>query len=275
MQERKFFLFHLSLIPVREPTLETPRISRADWLRRILENGFEFPHRADKTLHWVPREGFNDLIFGVIEQKKPYSHHLPPSEGGRETISEQWQGAYVLLDPNHHDAGQRIAVEIDQVGTPKALLKSLLNHLNSLPDRPFTIKSDLIFDGRDFWKFSNDHSDILKYVTFKFAVPNMWGAENSLEEDLKATGTQTGADKVTVRMEAKDGIYTRNEKIENGVSYAERGAGEVTAKSLDGKRFSSVNKPQTTRMPKQEIGFEETRRMFEEFQLRILGRDKD
>lgn len=275
MANRKFLIFHLSLIPVREPTFETPNLTREAWLWRCLSNRIEFDHRADQSIYWVPRNDIGEYIYGVIQREKPHLHHMSPEQGGRETVSDEWQGAYVLLDPTHHDEGQRIAIEIDDVGSPSALLKSLLSHLNNLEKRPFTIEAEPVFDGMEFWKFAERHSNVVRYVNFEFVVPNMWGTESELEKDLKDSGKQTGAEKVRVRFEARDGIAVRNQKIEDGVAYAEKGAGKITARSLDGKPFSSENRPRTTEIPKVEGSDVEIRDYVSEHKDRVLGRDKD
>ncbi len=275
MAKRKFLIFHLSLIPIREPTFETPDITREAWLRSCLSRQIAFDHRAGQSIYWVPRNDIGEYVYGVIQRQKPHLHHVSPEQGGRETITDEWQGAYVLLDPTHHDEGQRIAIEVDEVGSPSALLKSLLSYLNNLENRPYTIEAKPVFDGTAFWNFAERHSNIVRYVTFDFVVPNMWGAESELEKDLKDSGQQTGADKVRVRFEAKDGVTVKNQKIEDGVSYAEKGAGRITARSLDGKRFSSENRPRTTEIPKVEGSDEDIRAYVSEHKDRVLGRDEN
>lgn len=272
-KNRKFIVFHLSLIEVREPTFDTPKVTRENWLRECLFNQIEFSHRGNSSLVWVPQPDIDDCIFGIVQRKKPHLHHLPPRQGGQETVSVEWQGAYVLLDPTHHENGQRIAVEIDEVGTPSALLGSLLTHLNSKNDRPYTIEAEPIFDGNNFWRFAERHSNVVRYIKFEFVVPNMWGAESALEKDLKDTGKETGAEKVKVQMEAQDGVSVKNKRIIDGVNYAEKGAGAITAKSIDGKRFSSKNKLRTTLIPKDGDSSEETRESIIKHKDKVLGND--
>ncbi len=179
----------------------------------------------------------------------------------------------MLLDPTHHENGQRIAVEIDEVGTPPALLSSLLAELNSKDYRPYTVEAEPVFDGNDFWRFAEQHSNVVRYIKFEFVVPNMWGAESALEKDLKDTGKETGAEKVKVQMEAQDGVSVKNKRITDGVKYAEKGAGVITAKSLSGKRFSSKRKPRTIVIPKDGESSEEARENILKHKNRVLGND--
>lgn len=268
---RKFTLFHLSLVPMSQSDIETFAISKEDWIRRSLETGATFAHRGDKELHWVPLSAERDCILGLLQLQKPHEHHKPPSEGGGEIVSEEWQGAYVLVDPTSHDKGQRVAVENDMVGRPSALLGSLVRHINSSPNRPYQVEADQIFNSEDFWKFSRENGNVLRSVTFDFAVPNMWDATGGVDRDLRRTGQQTGAERVKVRMTSSSGITTDSDIIRDGVEYSERGAGKITAKSRDGKSYSSNNNPSVTEIPLTEGSVSEKSNYIKGAKNQVLG----
>lgn len=225
-------------------------------------------------MHWVPKGGVDECIFGVLESKKPFEHHEPPDRGGGETVSEIWQGAYVLLDPTHHDDGQKIAIENDMVGKPNSLLRKLVDAINAKVDRPYTIEFEPIFDSSSFWQFAESHNNVLKSITFDFVVPNMWGAKSSLDEDLKDTGQQTGAERVVVTLKGENGVFTENSKVKTGVEYAERGAGAVKARALDNTPYSSSSDSKTTEIPT--AGEDEANILgyFKKLKGRILGHAK-
>ncbi|WP_146190662.1 hypothetical protein [Marinicauda salina] len=254
MAERKFTLFHLNLVPIRQRDIETWEGTREEWLRHALAQPFNFEHRAGRRLYWVPKEPADSSIVGILEIERDHEHHEPPERGGAEVVSTEWQGAYILLDPTTHDEGQRAAVENDIAGTPNAILKSLVNSINARHDKPFEIEVEPIFDSANFWEFSKKHNNILRQIIFDFIVPNMWGAESDLEKDLEDTGKETGAQRVTVEFQSKEGVSTQNQKVRDGVEYAEKGAGNLKAKSLDNKPFSSTEKPKTTKIPMPERG---------------------
>jgi len=236
--QKAFTLFHLSLVPVDQLDIETRTgDTREEWLRHSLAHTFEFPHWGGGTLYWVPLSPIGESLFGLLQRTRPHEHHKPPEDGGAEIVSDEWQGAYVILDPTHHDEGQRVAVENDVVGNPRALLKSLVATINERAAAPYQIEIEPLFDASRFWAFSKRHDDILKSVTFDFVVPNMWGTESDLEKDLDETGKQTGAERVTVGLSAEHGIHTENQKVRDGLEYAEKGAGTVRARALDGQRF--------------------------------------
>lgn len=236
---------------------------------------FDFVHWGGGTLYWVPLPAIDECIFGILQRTRPHEHHKPPTEGGAEVISEEWQGAYVLIDPTHHDEGQRVAVENDVVGKPRALLKSLAGALNERAEAPYHIEVEPLFDASRFWAFAHRHDNVLKSIVFDFVVPNMWGTESDLEKDLKDTGKQTGAERVTVGITGEHGVFTENQKVRDGVEYAEKGAGTVRARALDGQRFYSTARARVTRIPAIQVGTGLMRDYVGRLKRRILGREQD
>ncbi|WP_152415431.1 hypothetical protein [Caenispirillum salinarum] len=250
MAFRRFTLFHLSLSPVPQADLETYKIGREEWLRKCLGQTLAFPHHGARTLHWLPLKDDDDLILGLLQLQKPHDHHRPPEEGGAEVTTDEWQGAYVLVDPTTHEQGQRVAVENDVVGKPSALIRSLVRHINQNSYRPYNIEVDHIFDSQDFWKFAKESGGKLRSIRFDFAVPNMWDTTGDIDRDLRDTREENGAERVQYGMESSVGVATDTNKIREAVRYSERGAGKITARSLDNKRFSSSRRPAVTEIPR-------------------------
>jgi hypothetical protein len=260
--DRTFTLFHLNLIPRPDPTFETFRGSRDDWLRYALSEPFSFPHWGGATLYWTPVDAIDECILGVLQRTRKHERHRPPEELGGEVIDEEWQGAYVLLDPTHHEEGQRVAIENDVVGEPQALLKYLVESLNSRPDHAYHMEIEPLFDGEEFWEFAEAHDNLLRTITFNFVVPNMWRVYDDLEHDLEDTGKETGAQRVRYGLDSDDGVFAKAPRIRRGIEYTQRGAGTVTAKSLDGDPFSSTSKMRTTRIPAVAFGMVATAAVF-------------
>jgi hypothetical protein len=269
--DRVFSILHLSLVERQQRDLLAFRGTREAWLREALKETFEFSGWGGKALVWVPKGQRNDLIYGLIQGKKVHSFHDAPSDGGAEKEEPFWQGAYLFLDPRHHDDGQKLAIENDVLGKPRTLAKALFDHINARPDNPYNCVAELTFDETDFWKFAKESGGILKYIKFEFVVPNMWGPQNDLEEDLKSTGKETGSDQVDVTLKGKDGVTTDNEKVRTAVAYAGRGAGVVKAKSRTGRRFSSSTQPTTKIVPKADLD-QVTEAEVEGVARRVLGR---
>ena len=275
MADRRFTLFHFSMIPIVQTSI-TMRTedTREDWLRHALSNSFEFYHLGGATLHWVPQGAAEECVVGLIQKTKVHDLHEPPEKGGGEITTEEWQGAYVMVDPTHHDEGQRIAVENDVVGKPTALIKSLAKYLNAHDEAPYQIEIEPLWDASRFWAFAKLHDNLVKRIDFDFVVPNMWTTESDLDADLKDTGNVTGAERVTVGFRSEHGVSTNNQKVKEGVEYAERGAGNLSARALDGTRFSSTKTLLTSRIPAIKAGAETMVSYFSGLKRTILQRGK-
>jgi hypothetical protein len=244
MGDKKFSLFHLSLLPVPQLDFSTLSMTREGWLRHVFSRSFTVEYRSGHNLVWVPQnsEFSEHTIIGIIQRQKPHSLHRAPEEGGEEYISMEWQGAYALIDPTEHDIGQRIAIENDVVGLPSALLASLVSTMNTRHERPFNIEFDAVFDGRSFWQFAALHNYLLEWIRFDFSAPNMWGAKADLDRELQQTRDETGAERVKIELRSRVGIRAQSKKVIEAVEYAEKGAGDLNSRSLDGKRYSSKRK---------------------------------
>lgn len=275
MADRRFTLFHFSMIPIAQTSISM-RLddSREDWLRHALKDTFEFDHLGGATLHWVPQGEAEECIVGLIQKTKVHDLHDPPEKGGGEITREEWQGAYVMVDPTHHDEGQRIAVENDVVGKPTALIKSLAKYLNTHDEAPYQIEIEPLWDASRFWAFARDHENVMKRIDFDFVVPNMWDTEGDLDADLKDTGNVTGAERVSVGFRSEHGVSTDNHKVREGVEYAERGAGTLAARAMDGTRFRSTKTLLTSTIPAIKAGADAMVNYFGGLKRTILQRGK-
>jgi len=274
LAKRKFTIFHLSLKPIKQRDIETVDISREKWIRQCLSNNFVFYHR-NSPFTWVAKNDLGNHIFGVIQRERLHESHLPPAQGGGEIINHEWIGAYVIIDPTHHDLGQRVAFENDTIGDPDGILQSLIKYLNSKPETPYIMNSAPIFNPKEFWMYATKNDHRLRTINFRFIAPNMWGTRNALEEDLAETKNQTNANEIDVKLSAEDGVDADSKIIQDGVEYIQRGAGRITAKSMTGEKFDSDGEITQTTIPKDESSSEETRGIFIRLLDIIMGRNTE
>ena len=244
-----FEQFHFSLIERDEPDLLEPTLSREEWLRDKLGKPFQFRHMG-KEFHWVPQELSDEFLVGVVERQKSQRQRTPPEQGAKEIEASIWTGSLVVIDPVHRPDGQKVAFQFDSaVGQPKALLTSLVAHLNGNTAHQYALHFKPLFKGDSFWKFARKHGGELEYVAFKFTVPNMlFGAGTKVTDGLKRIGSDTGAQEVEVRLDSKDGVETDSETVKEAVDYAEEGNARLTAKSLNGDYWSSTSRKVTVKM---------------------------
>lgn len=269
-----FELFHLSLIERDQGDFFLPRFSRAEWITRVLAEPFTFEHR-NKSFHWVPKEASEGLVAGTVARVHRRVHHTPPEEGAVEVASDEWQGSLVLIDPTEHDDGQKVSFERDQtVGRPRAVLQSLLAALNATANAPYAVEPKPIFDQRSFWAWSSAHENRVRRITFDFVVPNMWHSASNLDEELRAL-KGIGVQRAKVTYEGPDEIEATSEIIKDGVDYASKGGGTVTAKATNGDKFTSTEQTKTVSLPTTSATLGELREAITKWSRRLLGREQD
>lgn len=250
---RVFEHFHLSLLVPKQSDMftEKPFPSREDWLRRAFANPFKFRHRRGECF-WVPAQTDTEVIAGNVVRSHQRRQHKPPEEGGHEVISNEWQGAMVLIDPRHHSDGQKVSFERDEtLGRPRSVLQSMIAHVNLIENAPYIITPEPIFNKSSFWAWSAAHENRLHSISFEFVAPNMFGSKNSLDEEMAELGA-IGVAKARINLSAgqrKDGIDARDQRVQNGVDYAAQGGGTVTARAKNGDNYSSTDDTLTTRLP--------------------------
>lgn len=272
-----FELFHLSLLEKDQKSLfsEHPTPARNIYLRTKLSDKFTFKH-SRKTYHWVPSRTDEKYILGHVLRAHTRRHHTPPEEGGFETSSDEWQGAIVIIDPEHHADGQKIAFERDHtLGKAEAVLRSMLRQLNSREDDPFLMIANPIFDERSFWTWAEQNDFRLKKIAFRLTTPNMFGVRNGLDEDLKELGTD-GVANVSTVLDTGDrigGINAKNDQIQEVVAYAAEGGGTFSAKSMTGDHFHSTQSNKVTIFHGSNEEKNEIFRRLRDWIPRLLGRE--
>lgn len=274
MADKIFTLFHYSMVPIEQLDIETAvGMSREEWMRYALSQPFKFLYRGGVELHWTPKGELDEAFYGLIQRQRSHSLHRSPDEGGDEIVTEEWQGAYVVIDPTTHNEGQRIAVENDVVGRPETLIKYLMMSINEKVEAPYQIESEPIFDAKSFWAFVDAYGSRLKSIRFKFVVPNMWGTESELEKELQGTREATGAERVGIEFSSEHGVDATSGRVVNGVEYAEKGAGKVLARSMGGAIYRSDSSPKKTELKVVDAFSEMGADFLRGMRKRILGRE--
>lgn len=270
---KTFEHYHLSLIERDQPDLLAAPMGRDAYIRAVFSEPFTFRHMG-KEVHWVPTVGVDPFTVGTVTRQKIRTQHRAPAEGAQEFEAIEWQGSLVVIDPEYRPDGQKVAFEIDQaVGKPGALLASITAHLNERPGAQYTIIAKALFNTEGFWSFAERHGRRLEYISFKFVVPNMFfGASTSIDQGLRQLGDDTNAEAVEVRLDSEDGVQTDSRTVADAMAYAEQGNASVTAKALNGDRYSSQRRRKTSKVIDVVIS---TRQSLITLLNKALGRDED
>lgn len=246
---KSFDQFHFSLIEREQPDLLEPSRTREDWLRVRFGTRFMFNHHGNQ-FWWVPQDISSRFIVGVIEREKFQTERTPPSDGAKEIEGSFWTGVMVIIDPRDRPGGQAVAVEYNvNVGQPNAALSSLVTHINQAPAQQYSLLFKPLFEGDSFWRFAEKHGGQLEYVKFRFTVPNMlFGAGGGVKKGLRRIGEDTDAEEIEIKIESENGIKADSEAVREGLAYGEEGNAKVTAKALNGARWSSTRRKLTVKM---------------------------
>lgn len=254
----RLFHFRVSLKEQRVSLFRRTRedgndFTREEWLRERFATQFEFSHRQT-TFFFVPESSQiglpDELIVGWIARKREINERTPPWEGLEVAEHHSWQAALMVLDPSHHEDGQKIAMESrSEVGAAEAILASLANSLGADVDEPYSVTIYPIIEERSFARFAEEHRNTIRQITYEAAVPNMFGGADDFSNEMRVLRETANVSKVKTRLESDEVIDIDNSKLKEIAKYVERGGGKISARTTDGARYNSNEHAAFTEVP--------------------------
>ena len=246
-----FFQFHLSLkakeigdlFDARGP--EGQLLSRESWIRSFFGKEREFVHYKSKFAFKpetaVISRSHPQAIFGWIAREKRLFERTPPSEGLEPIEHLSWQAIFVAIDPTDHKEGQAISVESnDEIGRPKAVIRSLVKAMNDQFDAPYYGQVFPLISEGTFWAFAEKHGDSIKSVTFDVAAPNMFTDEDDFQNEMRSLRDGENVSNLKATLDSDTALNHRTPRIVGLIDYVERGAGELSAVATDGALYNSA-----------------------------------
>ena len=232
--------------------------TREQWLRKVFASPIEFEHWKER-FHYVPTPGVDaTIIAGRIGRQISVQENEPPEAGLSDTSRESWRAAVILLDPRHHEDGQKVAAEHEpRVGNPRPIFESLALHLNLRdPPSPYVIEVRAISPADNFWTFVDQNPGQITSVTFELVAPNMFGSEEEFDAELRDMQKNERIRRIKLQLEnLQDGLELHTDRVRSAINYASRGGGSVRARTKSNKKFNSKEKAQ--RIQVEEGGIEE------------------
>lgn len=226
-------------------TTQGKEFTREEWLRDIFSAQFSFSHKGNK-IFFVPEKpdqtGLPDrIITGWLARDKVQNERTPPWEGLAPTEHDAWQASLFMIDPSHHEDGQKLAFEArTDVGGTAPILTSLAGYLNELgPQEPYSISVFPIIRERSFEKFVSEYPNKIKRISYDVAVPNMWTDPNDFTDELKKLRDKGNIGNVKATLESDGAINTDESQLDEIASHVEKGGGKITAKTIDGETYKS------------------------------------
>jgi hypothetical protein len=247
----QYDLMHLSVLRRSEGPLldrlqdESTIPTREAWLRSIFTKAIPFDHRGGR-FHYAPASGGIDpqIVTGRIGRHTAITENAPPEENLNEITRPQWLASVVLIDPRHHDQGQKVAMEEKQkVGGPLPLFRSLAAKINSSdPPEPYLLQVSNIAEEATFWTFVNQNRGQITEASFELIAPNMFAQDTDFDEEMKELRDQVKIQKMRFDLQSDEGLNLNTKRVEDTAAYAAKGGGVIKAKTRSGKRFNSTRK---------------------------------
>lgn len=249
-------VFRLSLMLRDQRGISETAMSRQEHIERMFGETRTFEHWA-RPYTYTPQAAplaasDRAIIVGGIGRAFVETENAPPEEGFAPREHSGWRATAVLVDPREHEDGQKVAMRRDEkVGSSLQLLRAFADDYNEATKAtsPYVVDIEPIFDGSTFWSFVEENKGNVTTVAFRFVAPNMWKGQEELEADVRDMRDKEGARKVEIVIKNPGGLRTDTPRIRQGVRYAERGGGSVTARSKNGKRFNSKKRSRVVKTP--------------------------
>lgn len=274
-----FELFRLSLLQRQIDLIdgvEFKDFTREDWLRYVFLSEQPFEHYKS-NFHYAPSREYSedDLIIGRVGRNILRDENLPPDEGLEDVTRETWIASVLLLDPTHHDDGQKLAIQhITDVGKPAALVKEIVSAVNArYRYGPYHIEASQIVEASTFWDFVSENRSTLTSVSFEFITPNMFGGYDEFDSEMREFRDNEKAQRVKLSIQSDDHIDAETERMKTAVDYAARGGGKISAKAGKGKSYNSKDEVKRTYLEDVKEKGVELVKVAKEFANRILGRE--
>lgn len=221
------------------------RYNREEWLREIFSNQFIFLHRSTKYF-FVPESGEKigldeRLIVGWIARGHPLAERTAPWEGLAPTEHQSWQAALIVIDPTHHEDGQKVAFEYrNQVGKTDALLASLAKFMTDVgADVPYSVTAYPIIQERSFARFAEAHRGEITTITYDVAVPNMFEGPDDFSKELRELRNKANISHVKAKLDSDGVINAEAGHLEEIATHVEKGGGKISARTNKGTRYNS------------------------------------
>ena len=234
----------------RSPLLEMtralpPEKSRQDYLETSFRHRIDFRHRS-QGFTYVPIGSFpmrqRLVMLGRIGRQIKAVENAPPEDEFAELKRDSWRAANFLIDISNHSDGQKIAFQKHyQVGSPYAISKSLVAHLNSeVSESPWHITVNRITEERTFWEAVDHYADEITHVEFLLDSPNILGLGESIRAGLEDARDKHNATSVTAALHNPEGgLRIDPENVGDAVKYISAGGGRSKLKSRTGTVYNS------------------------------------
>lgn len=199
----RFDLFRLSLRERRQKDLfaEIDHMTRDEWIRALFSSRVTFSHHGvDFVYVPVGEDSSGGYIFGKIGRRVSEIEYTAPEDGYQEYVHDAWKAADLVVDPYAHEDGQKVAIQFhSDVGRPGSLAPKLVEALEEAQElKHFLTSIHPITNSEAFWSFVARNEGKITKIRFELEVPNMFGAEDEYEREMREFREKEKAQKVVI-----------------------------------------------------------------------------
>ncbi|RCK51909.1 hypothetical protein [Thalassospira xiamenensis] len=222
-------------------------INRELWLRDVFSKQFEFAYRGS-SIFFVPEPSETTTIdpkyiVGWLARDRTMSERSAPWEGLEPKRHLFWKAALILIDPTHHEDGQKIAFQYQQeVGKPEPILDALAKYLSNPLEQswgPYSVSIYPIIHEKSFFIFAEQHRGKIKEITYEISVPNMFNSPDDFSNEMRDLRDRANVSKVRAKLMSDETINTDASQLSEVAEHVEKGGGEIQAKTISGEHYRS------------------------------------
>lgn len=236
----KFNLFRLSVLVDPQNRLFPDYDSKEDYIYKKFSKNHEFFHRKIQFFYVFLGE-VKGKIIGRIGRETKIDYNSSPDQGFEKSSMPVWRASTIVLDPGGHVDGHKLAVEeISTLGRSDAILNSLISFVNQENDSIYSLVLNPIVASGRFFDFVEEVGSPVSFLSITFTPPNgLWSADSNAKDEVKRVSEKTNATQIKTVISNKKGLDLTSEDLKESISYAESGSGNIRAKAVNGRSFSS------------------------------------
>lgn len=231
----RFYYFTYFLNPTKEVTLLDGNKNKKDIIVEILNKRID----CGQGIVYLFSNKYGECIHGKIGRQGNIKIHEVGEDQFIEKSIETYPNCNIFFYTNDEKGfnGQKIALQVDNevYRNPNLFMSKIEEALNRhLYLHGYAININPVLNIDKFWDAIDKYDGKIDRITLNYAVPNLFGINNSLESDLKNDAKKYGATNVSLVFENKNGELKLNKEdklLNESAQYISNGGGSFKIKA--------------------------------------------
>jgi len=197
-------------------------------------------------------------FFAKLGKQALKTHSLKVDDNFLDKKEEEWPNRQLIIDTD--PKVQLIAFELRnpaEFNKPVFVLQRFAEHLNTvLPESGWHIAIEPIIDKNVFWEIIRKHSGEIKRLKFTYHVPNLFGVENTVEQELDIAKREFLAQKVEAVLTNEQSnlqVPENSAFVQQSVEHISKGGGSYEIKLSNTTVITNKTEVKTVNIRQAEI----------------------